>query len=76
VEETAKRILNFAVALSGGDASKLDMLERAAMKGFAAAERTWGRELPEISQQTMQAVRDGFEQWRQAGTASAITLLQ
>jgi hypothetical protein len=76
VEETAKRILNFAVALSGGDPSKVDMLERAAMRGFAEAEKMWGGKLPEISQQTMEAVRNGFEQWRQAGSASAITLLQ
>jgi ribosome modulation factor len=76
VEETAKRILDFAVAISGGDPSKIDVLERAAMRGFQAAERMWGRELPEITRQTMDAVREGFEQWRQAGSASAISLLQ
>jgi ribosome modulation factor len=75
VEETAKRILNFAVALSGGDPAKADLLERAAMRGFAAAENIWGREMPEITRQTMAAVQEGFNQWREAGSASAITLL-
>jgi hypothetical protein len=76
VEETAKRILNFAVALSGGDPSKIDILEQAALKGFEQAEKMWGGQLPEISQRTMDAVRNGFEEWRQSGAASGITLLQ
>jgi hypothetical protein len=76
VDETAKRILNFAIALSGGDPAKIDLLERAAMKGFEAAEKMWGDKLPEISYQTMEAVRNGFDEWRQAGSASAISLLQ
>jgi hypothetical protein len=76
VDETAKRILNFAVALSGGDPSKVDMLEKAALQGFAQAEKMWGGELPEISKKTLEAVQNGFEEWRKAGSASAITLLQ
>jgi hypothetical protein len=75
VEETAKRILSFAVALSGGDPAKVDLLERAAMRGFAEAEKMWGKEMPEITKQTMAAVQNGFNEWRQAGSASAITLL-
>jgi hypothetical protein len=76
VDETAKRILNFAVALSGGDPSKVDLLEKAALQGFAQVEKMWGGELPEISRQTMEAVQRGFDEWRQTGSASAITLLQ
>ena len=76
VEETAKRILDFAVALSGGDPSKIEVLRDATQRGFKEAERIWGGELPEISQKTLDAVMEGFDQWENAGSASAITLLE
>jgi len=76
VDETAKRILNFAVALSGGDPGKVDLLRGAAMKGFAAAEKVWGGKMPEITQKTMEAVQNGFDEWAAAGSASAISLLK
>lgn len=75
VEKTASRILSFAVALSGGDPSKVDLLRDAAMKGFAQAEKAWGSELPEISKKTLEAVQKGFDEWKTAGSADAITLL-
>ena len=60
VEATSDRIIDFAVALTGGDTSKLgDMLE-AFKKGYAQAEETWGGELPEISQKTYDAVISKF----------------
>lgn len=74
VEETAARILDFAVAISGGDPARIDLLERAVERGFQQAERMFGREMPQISHDTMQAVRDGFNQWREGG-AGAIELL-
>jgi len=76
VEETAKRILNFAVALSGGDPGKIDLLRDATMKGFAAAEKAWGGKMPEITQKTMEAVKKGFDEWAAEGSASAISLLK
>jgi len=75
VEATASRLLSFAVAISGGDPSRIEVLRNAVERGFEAAERQWGGELPEISQQTREAVMNGFDQWAEAGTASAITLL-
>lgn len=75
VEETATRLLDFAVAISGGDPSKVDVLRRAVERGFAQAERMFGGEMPEISHQTLDAVMKGFDEWKEAGSASAITLL-
>ncbi len=75
VDETAKRLLNFAVALSGGDPSKIEELKSAVEKGFKMAENMWGGELPSISGQTYDAVMKGFEEWEAAGDSSAITLL-
>jgi hypothetical protein len=76
VEETAKRILDFAVALSGGDPSKISLLKDAVMKGFKSAEKDWGGELPEISQKTLDTVMKGFDEWEEAKSSSAINLLQ
>lgn len=76
VEETASRILSFAVALSGGDPAKAPTLRDAALKGFAEAEKAWGKELPEISKKTIEAVKNGFDEWEKAGNADAISLLK
>jgi hypothetical protein len=75
VEAVATRLLDFAVAISGGDPSRIDVLRRAVERGFEAAERQWGGELPEISQRTREAVMNGFDQWQRNGNASDITLL-
>lgn len=61
VEKTSDRIVSFATALTGGDPSKLDSMIDAFKKGFAQAEKTWGGELPEISQKTYGAVLQKFE---------------
>lgn len=75
VEETAVRILDFAVALTGGDPARIDLMRNAVERGFREAERMFGGELPEISHQTLEAVRNGFNEWAEAGSASAISLL-
>ena len=75
VEAVATRLLDFAVAISGGDPSRIDVLRNAVQAGFDAAAERWGGELPEISQQTHAAVMEGFDQWQAAGSVSAIALL-
>ena len=66
VEQTSQRILDFARAISGGDPSRINILRDAVERGFAAAERQWGGDLPEISQRTLDAVRRGFDEWEQS----------
>lgn len=64
VKQTSQRILDFAKALSGGDPSKIDTLKDAVIKGFKNVERMWGKkEMPEITQQTYDAVMKGFDEW-------------
>jgi len=75
VEETAARMLDFAVALTGGDPAQIDVMRDAVQRGFNQAERMFGGELPQISHDTLQAVMNGFDEWAAAGSASAITLL-
>ncbi|MCF2641596.1 MAG: hypothetical protein PUB46_07465 [Lachnospiraceae bacterium] len=71
VKQTSDRILDFAKALSGNDVSKADLLLDAFKKGFAEATKTWGKELPDISQKTYDAVLEKFDAWKQEANTSA-----
>ncbi|MCR5311597.1 MAG: hypothetical protein K6E32_09330 [Lachnospiraceae bacterium] len=64
VEKTSDRIVQFAMALTGGDPDKLDSMIDAFKEGYRQAEETWGGELPEISKNTYDAVLDKFEKIR------------
>ena len=64
VEQTSDRILDFAKALSANDPEKADEMLEAFKKGFEAATKSWGKELPEISQKTYDAVLEKFEAWK------------
>ena len=71
VNKTSDRIVDFAIALSGGDTSKADMLLDAFKKGYKEATGTWGKELPEISSKTYDAVEDKFKQWKDGNYKSS-----
>lgn len=64
VEQTSDRIIDFAKALTGGDPDLIDQMQEAFEKGFSEATKSWGKELPEISQKTYDAVMEKFEAWR------------
>ncbi len=61
VKQTSDRIVEFAQALAGDDPEKLGKMRDAFLKGYEMAEKTWGGKLPEISQQTYDAVLDKFD---------------
>ena len=61
VKQTSQRILDFATALTGGDPSKIEEMRSAFQKGYMQAEKTLGGKLPDISQQTYDAVMKGFD---------------
>ena len=61
VKQTSDRILDFAKALAGNDPKKLEEMREAFKKGYEQAEKTWGGKLPEISQQTFDAVNQKFD---------------
>lgn len=65
VTATSDRILDFAKALTGGDPDKIEEMRAAFEKGFKQATKTWGGQLPDISQRTYQAVMDKFDAWSQ-----------
>lgn len=68
VKAVAGRIMDMAVALSGGDNSKLQMLKEAVYDGFSAAEKQWGGALPSITQQTRAEIDKRFEYWEANGS--------
>lgn len=70
VSKTSQRILDFATALTGGDPDKIEEMRSAFEKGFKMAEKTWGGKLPDISQNTYDAVMKGFDKLKEdAGIA-------
>ncbi len=62
VKQTSDRIISFATALTGGDPDKIEEMRAAFQKGYRQAEKTWGGNLPDISQQTYDAVMKKFDE--------------
>ncbi|MGN0376604.1 MAG: hypothetical protein ACI4ED_03110 [Suilimivivens sp.] len=65
VDQTSQRILDFATALTGGDPDKIEEMRAAFQKGYEQAKKTWGGELPDISQRTYDAVMTGFDKMKE-----------
>lgn len=63
VKQTSQRLFDFASALAGDDVDKMKDMQKAMEKGFKMAAGTWGRDLPEICQQTMGAANKLFEDY-------------
>jgi len=73
VKQTSDRIISFATALTGGDPDKIEEMRDAFIKGFKQATKTWGGELPEISQQTYAAVMEKFDKMAAEANGTVIT---
>ena len=71
VKQTSERAIDFAKALSGGDPSKVELLKKAVEDGYAAAEKAWGGELPEISKLTQEATLKGLDDWAREAAQTA-----
>ncbi len=63
VKQTSQRLFDFASALAGDDVDKMKEMQEAMEKGFKMATKTWGQELPSISQDTMKAAHQLFEDY-------------
>ncbi|WP_167957122.1 hypothetical protein [Anaerosporobacter faecicola] len=73
VEQTSDRILSFAKALSGSDPDKADEMINAFVKGFKAATKSWGGELPDICQRTYDATIEKLNNWKNGTKDSTAT---
>lgn len=63
VKQTSERLFDFAMALAGDDVDKMKEMQAAVEKGFKLATKAWGRDLPEISHQTLDATNKLFEEY-------------
>lgn len=64
VKQTSDRIFDMAMALSGGDEEGMNKMLSAFEKGFKQATKSWGKSLPDISQQTYEAVQEKFKEYQ------------
>ena len=63
IEQTSERLFSFAKAISGGDTSKAETLIEAMEKGFKQATKSWGDDLPDICQKTLDAAKEKIRNW-------------
>ena len=71
VEQTSDRLVSMAIALSGGDTSKADLMMESLEKGYRARQQRHGREdLPKICQDTVDAAKKRMED-RENGVTTA-----
>lgn len=63
VKQTSQRLFDFASALAGDDEGTMRKMQDAMLKGFKEATKSWGKELPEISGQTLDAANKLFDDY-------------
>lgn len=63
IKQTSQRMFDFASALAGDDVDKMKEMQEAMMKGYEAAAKAWGKELPEISKNTIDAANKLFDDY-------------
>ena len=68
VKQTSQRLFDFASALAGDDPEKMKDMQAAIEKGYNAATKAWGKELPQISQDTLDATNKMFEEYYETQT--------
>ena len=63
VKQTSERLFDFAMALAGDDVDKMKEMQAAVEKGFKQATQAWGKDLPEICNETLEATNKLFEDY-------------
>lgn len=63
VKQTSQRLFDFASALAGDDVDKMKEMQAAMEKGFKEATKLWGKDLPQISQDTLAATTKLFDDY-------------
>ena len=70
VNKTSDRLVSMAIALSGGDASKADEMMAAIQKGYDRATSAWGKDLPDICKDTLEATKQKMDDWKNGKTTA------
>lgn len=63
VKQTSQRLFDFASALAGDDVEKMKEMQAAMEKGFKSATEAWGKELPGICKDTINAANKLFDDY-------------
>ncbi len=63
VAQTSDRIVDFAIAMAGGDPARLEAIKEGVEKGFNEALEAFGGALPDISHDTYDAVMEKLDVW-------------
>lgn len=71
VNKTSDRLVSMAIALSGGDTSKADEMMTAIQKGYDIATSAWGKDLPDICKDTLEATKQKMDDWKNGKTTAA-----
>lgn len=61
VKQTSERIFSFAQALAGDNEELMTKMKAAVEKGFKEATKVWGKDLPDITNNTYDAVMKKFD---------------
>ena len=70
VNKTSDRLVSMAIALSGGDTSKADEMMAAIQKGYDRVTSAWGKELPDICKDTLEATKQKMDDWKNGKTTA------
>ncbi len=65
VDAVSERIVKFAIAISGGDKTKIDELKSSIDQGFAEAKKAFGGELPDICNRTYDEIMRKLDKWNE-----------
>lgn len=63
IKQTSERLFSFASALAGDDVEKMKEMQAAMEKGFKQATKAWGKELPDICKDTLDAANKLFDDY-------------
>lgn len=63
IKQTAQRMFDFASALAGNDKGNMQKMQNAMMKGYEQAAKIWGKDMPQITQDTMDAANKLFQDY-------------
>ena len=63
IKQTSERLFTFASALAGDDVEKMKEMQAAMQKGYEQATKAWGKELPEICKDTLEAANKLFDDY-------------
>ena len=74
VKQTSQRLFDFASALAGDDVDKMKEMQAAMEKGYKMATKAWGRELPSISKDTLDAANKLFDDYYKSKESQKTTI--